>query len=434
MTKQAGRCTPRQPAVKGVRRSYLKLLSATNRDRRALTLLAVLMLPALCVAQVSTAQPAPAAVESVTKTEAAATTPDKVEVKPIARDDEIKDRLSKILEATGWFRGAEVSVNEGVVFLKGRTEGEPLKKWAGDLARNTRDVVAVVNQVDVDEPLWDSSILVSQLSDLSRATISGLPTLVFALVVLPIAWLCSRLVMRIVHHLLTRSVYSELLRRVMANGVGIIVFLIAVYLVLRVAGLTQLALTLVGGTGLLGLALGIAFKEITENFLASIYLSLQKPFEVGDLVEVNGLLGYVQRVTACTTILMNLQGNYLQIPNATVFKNTIRNFTSNRNRREDFVIGIGYEASIPAAQEIAHQVLRDHPAVLNDPEPWVLVDGLGRSTVDLRIYFWLDGKQHSWLKVRSAVIRLTKECCRTPTSPCPMNLARWCSPTAYPFT
>ncbi len=57
---------------------------------------------------------------------------------------------------------------------------------------------------------------------------------------------------------------------------------------------------------------------------------------------------------------------------------------------------------------LARQVLRDHPAVLNDPEPWVLVDGLGPSTVNLRAYFWLDGQQHSWLKVRSAIIRLTK--------------------------
>ena len=74
-----------------------------------------------------------------------------------------------------------------------------------------------------------------------------------------------------------------------------VIFLLALYLVLQVAGLTRLALTLAGGTGVVGLALGIAFKDITENLLASIYLSIQKPFEVGDLVQVDGALGYVQR-------------------------------------------------------------------------------------------------------------------------------------------
>jgi small conductance mechanosensitive channel len=53
-------------------------------------------------------------------------------------------------------------------------------------------------------------------------------------------------------------------------------------------------------------------------------------------------------------------------------------------------------------------VLADHPAVLNDPEPSVLADSLGTSTVNLRIYFWLNGREHSWLKVRSSVIRLVK--------------------------
>ena len=53
-------------------------------------------------------------------------------------------------------------------------------------------------------------------------------------------------------------------------------------------------------------------------------------------------------------------------------------------------------------------VLCDHPAVLDDPEPWVLVESLGPATVNLRLYFWLDGTQHSWLKVKSSVIRLVK--------------------------
>ncbi len=63
---------------------------------------------------------------------------------------------------------------------------------------------------------------------------------------------------------------------------------------------------------------------------------------------------------------------------------------------------------ISDAQEITLKILKEHPAVLSDPEPWVLVDSLSSTTVNLRIYFWLDGKKHSWLKVRSSVIRLIK--------------------------
>jgi small conductance mechanosensitive channel len=98
----------------------------------------------------------------------------------------------------------------------------------------------------------------------------------------------------------------------------------------------------------------------------------------------------------------------VQIPNASVYKNNIRNFTTNANRREDFVVGIGYDVSIHKAQEIARKVLADHPAVLDNPEPVVLADSLGRATINLRVYFWLNGREHSWLKVRSSVIRLVK--------------------------
>ena len=109
-----------------------------------------------------------------------------------------------------------------------------------------------------------------------------------------------------------------------------------------------------------------------------------------------------------TTILMTLDGNLAQIPNASVYKSILSNFTTNANRREDFVVGIGYDDAINAAQEIARKVLADHPAVLNDPEPSVLADSLGSATVNLRVYFWLNGREHSWLKVRSSVIRLVK--------------------------
>jgi small-conductance mechanosensitive channel len=105
---------------------------------------------------------------------------------------------------------------------------------------------------------------------------------------------------------------------------------------------------------------------------------------------------------------MNLDGNLVQIPNAAVYKSTLRNFSTNANRRESFDVGIGYDDSITAAQEIARKVLAEHAAVLNDPAPSVLVDSLGRATINLRVYFWLNGHEHSWLKVRSSVIRLVK--------------------------
>jgi small conductance mechanosensitive channel len=335
--------------------------------------------------------------------------PSRVDINPRARDEEIGTRLQRVLEATEWFAQPRVRVDEGVVFLEGLADSDGTKKWAGDLARNTQDVVAVVNRIDVAEPsIWDFGPAWSGLFAIWQGFVRTLPFVVFGLLVLGLSALASRLVAQGARSFLRPRIEARLLRNVVAGTLGALVFLAGTYIVLRVAGLTQVAFTVIGGTGLVGLAIGIAFRDITENFLASIFLSMQRPFETGDLLEVDGVTGYVQQLNVRTTVLMNLEGNVVQIPNATVYKSNLRNFSTNCNRREDFVVGIGYGDSIVAAQEVARQVLMDHPAVLKAPEPAVLVDDLGKATVNLRVYFWLDGSQHSWLKVRSSTIRLVK--------------------------
>lgn len=335
--------------------------------------------------------------------------PATVDVTPVARDEEIGRRLQSVLDATGWFTGTRVRVDAGVVFLSGQTETEELRKWAGDLARNTQAVVAVANRIEVAKPsVLDMRPAWAGLLALWHDFVYSLPLFVFGFVVLALSVGAGIIATRAVAAILAPRIEARLLRSVFARGAGVLVLLAGTYVVLRVSGLTQLALTVVGGTGLVGLALGIAFRDITENFLASVFLSMQRPFETGDLVEVAGVTGYVQQLNVRTTILMTLDGNLVQIPNATVYKSNLRNFTSNTNRREDFVVGIDYAALITDAQEVARQVLVNHPAVLQDPEPSVLVDSLGSSAVNLRVYFWLDGREHSWLKVRSSVIRLVK--------------------------
>lgn len=333
----------------------------------------------------------------------------KVDVQPVAEDEEIRKRLQSVLEATQWFVDPKVRVDEGVVFLSGQADSDELKRWAGDLARNTQDVVAVANRIEVTEPsAWDFSASRRGMATLWRDLIRALPYIVFGLLILLLPAGAGLMAARGTRTFFRKRVRAKLLLGVVAWGAGLLVFLTGAYIVLRVSGLTQLALTIVGGTGLVGLAVGIAFRDITENFLSSIFLSVQRPFESGNLIEVAGVTGFVQQLNVRTTVLLTLNGNIVQIPNSLVYKSVLRNFSANPNRREDFVVGIGYDDPINMGQEVARKVLANHPAVLNDPEAWVLVDNLDKATVNLRAYFWLNGEAHSNLKVRSSVIRLVK--------------------------
>ena len=114
--------------------------------------------------------------------------PAKVNINPLAHDDEIGQRLQAVLDATGWFLDPQVRVEEEVVLLNGRTETEELKKWAGDLARNTQDVVAVVNRMEVLEPsIWDFRPAWSGLLVLWREFIRSLPFFIFGLLILALS-------------------------------------------------------------------------------------------------------------------------------------------------------------------------------------------------------------------------------------------------------
>ena len=199
--------------------------------------------------------------------------------------------------------------------------------------------------------------------------------------------------------------HSQLVTLVTRRLLSFLIILFGFYLFLRFAGLSEFAVAVLSGTGVMGLIIGFAFKDIAENFIASLLLSIQKPFKIDDVIEVDGRLGVVNQVTARATTLVDFDGDHIQIPNATVYKNIIRNVTANPKSRGKFVIGIGYDSSIIESQKIALRVLTQTDSVLSDPEPQVLVDVLASSTVNLKVYFWINSHQHSLLKVSSYLMR-----------------------------
>ncbi len=341
--------------------------------------------------------------------------PEKVGVQPATADEAIAHRLLDILNATGWFVKARVSVEKGVVFLYGETKNHQFKDWAGDLARNTQDVTAVVNKIVVEEPsVWDVHMVLHELKTQVRKMGRALPAILFGGIILFISWLLARLVYRLVPRLFRNKVNPSLLHEVFARAISTFVFILGVYFIFEMANLTTMALTILSGTGLIGIIVGIAFRDITENFLASILLSIQNPFHAGDLIDVispvtgYSATGYVERLTLRVTILVLLDGNHLQIPNSTVYKSNIRNYSTNPNRRDDFLVPIRINCSVSKAVETALNVLKENEAVLKDPEPLVLVEGLDKEVVNLHVYYWINVKKNNWMKVKSAVIRLIK--------------------------
>ncbi|MDO6559864.1 mechanosensitive ion channel family protein [Paraglaciecola chathamensis] len=234
----------------------------------------------------------------------------------------------------------------------------------------------------------------------------ALPMLSLGLVFFVLCYLLAKPVSTLLVRPIGYLSQSQLIKLVTRRTISLLIILLGLYVFLRFAGLSEFAIAIVSGTGVMGLILGFAFRDIAENFISSLLLSVQKPFKIDDVIEVQGQLGIVKQVTARATTLVDFDGNHIQIPNATIYKNIIRNLTANPKMRGKFIIGIGYDSSILDAQQLATKVLTAQPTILQDPEPQVLVDTLGSSTVNLQVYFWIDAQQYSLLKVSSMLMRL----------------------------
>ncbi|WP_353646675.1 BON domain-containing protein [Mesorhizobium sp. WSM2239] len=213
-----------------------------------------------------------------------------VAIEPLARDEAIEERIGRILEATGWYRSVEIAVDEGIVFLDGIAGSQEQRTWARDLAARTEGTVAVVNRIEVREEVsWNFAPTLSEIEALARKIAAALPLIALAVLILPLAWWLSSAIASLMRRVLAPRVEQDFLRNVIARAIAIPVLLLGVYLLLQVAGLTGLAVSLLGGAGVIGIVLGFAFRDIAENFLASLMLSIRRPFRQGDVIGVAAL-------------------------------------------------------------------------------------------------------------------------------------------------
>src|SRR3546814_2407265 len=134
------------------------------------------------------------------------------------------------------------------------------------------------------------------------------------------------------------------------RSVRVVVILIGLLLALNLLGLSALMGAVLGSAGVIGLALGFAFKDIAENYIAGVLLSVRNPFSPGELIAIENYQGKVVALTSRTTILMTLDGNKLQLPNALLLQSVLLNYSQNPRRRFDFTVGIDPAHSIRQAQ------------------------------------------------------------------------------------
>ena len=185
-------------------------------------------------------------------------------------------------------------------------------------------------------------------------------------------------------------------------------FAIGVIIALDLLGATKVAGALLGSAGIMGVVIGFAFRDIVENYLAGILLTVRRPFAPREHVRIDSHEGRVVALSARTTVLMTLDGNELQLPNAMVFKAVILNLSRNPQRRLEFALTIDSKASISTALRLALETIAQVSGVLAEPAPAGRVEQDSLSGTELRFTAWIDQSQNDLAKVRSECIRQVK--------------------------
>ena len=197
-----------------------------------------------------------------------------IAVEEVTSDKKIERRLNEVLAAVGQYEHVKVRVLSGVVVFSGEVDEDRQIEWVGNLASRIDGVVAVQNRITSHpKKIFDVTLAREEMGRLADMVMHRLPTIVLALVVLVLFSLIFFIAFRGIRRAIARRISSPLLLNAIAKGFAIPVLLVGLYLALKISGLTGLAFTIMGGTGLFGLVLGLGLKNSFEDYAASIFLS-----------------------------------------------------------------------------------------------------------------------------------------------------------------
>ncbi|MFW5791548.1 MAG: mechanosensitive ion channel domain-containing protein [Desulfohalobiaceae bacterium] len=323
-------------------------------------------------------------------------------------DSVLENRLNRVLGQIEDFANVKATVSEGVVVLTGEVETAAAKENVKQLVSRFEGVLYVVNQVEqrleIETRLTPALEKVRQFWDKG---LEYLPLIGISLLLIILFWLVAFILTK--WEVLYRWLGGEtLLGNLIRQVLRMVLLLMGLLLALEILDLTSLMGALLGTAGLFGLALGFAFRDIVENYLAGALLSIKSPFRLNDFVSIGPDQGVIVRFNSRELVLMTLDGNHLRIPNATVYKNVIRNYTSNPRRRFQFSLGVGMDERLLEVQEVGLRTLNAMPGVMDNPPPTMLVEQVGDFSMVISFFGWVDQRQADFLKVRSEAMRLVK--------------------------
>ncbi|MGJ8560881.1 MAG: mechanosensitive ion channel family protein [Litorimonas sp.] len=255
---------------------------------------------------------------------------------------------------------------------------------------------------------FNPGMLIQKLDSWLDGFVRLIPNLAIAIILVIVAYFITKAIGSFIQK---RAMRRD--RRDLGTMLGGIVrwtlFLLAALFALTLIAPTLNPGDLIAGLGVSSVAIGFAFKDILQNWLAGLLILLRQPFEVGDQIEASGYEGTVERIETRSTIIKTYDGQRAVIPNSEIYTDAVLVKTAHKMRRSQYDIGIGYGDDMPGAMALLQDMLTGIDDVVADPAPEVLVWDMAASWVTLRLRWWTDSHRSDVVHVRSKVLMGLKD-------------------------
>lgn len=249
----------------------------------------------------------------------------------------------------------------------------------------------------------------SQIERMVRGFVQALPTLVIAIVILLITWLVARYAIRIADRITGRTRLREDLKQLLDTLVRLAIWVVGIVIALTVAIPSFTPASAFAGLGIGAVAIGFAFQDIFQNFLAGVLIMLREKMRINDLIECEGIMGRVERITLRETHVRQLSNELTIVPNSLLFKNPVKVLTDEVVRRDEITVGVGYDVDLEHAQALIRDTVQSLETVNQDKPVVVVARTFGASSIDFLVQWWAPTTPRDMRLTRSEVVIAIKK-------------------------
>ena len=269
---------------------------------------------------------------------------------------------------------------------------------ASDAAANSTSATSV----DTVATLQD------QLVGMGEGFVRALPGLAIALVVLLVTWIVARFAARIADLLIGKTDVRPSLKNLIDTIVRLVIWIVGIMIaaIVVMPGLTPASLF--AGLGIGAVAIGFAFQDIFENFMAGVLIMLREKMRIGDIIECEGIIGKVEHITLRETHVRKLSGEVTLVPNSMLFKNPVEILTDEVKRRHEVVVGVSYDTNLDHAADVIRRAVEGIEEVDSEKTLDIFAQEFNASSVDFLVRWWAGSTPRSGWESKDKVVRAIK--------------------------